>query len=382
MLWSSVIIPPPPRHGTPRMSGVTEWKNAVFLWVNVDEGGGYTNLFEGSVAAGRGGDLANLVADDSPQAMHATSGEARNAARDLSSDVKPENTASVNLGVDINGQPSRAPSTRPEPGGGSSHSGEPLDRPGVGDGGVGRRPAELRMTWYAGGRVTAESALVRRLLEGRFKGETCGYGAADGTAVSAAVSGGSSSGGGAPASAWVSSEDMVGGTLGSIVDDGASNRAISSSHGDKGGITGASGPTSSSVVGGTTHPLTAQSPTVSEPGKPPAAAVTPASAATNIGTIAGDSPTDDERVPSEGGNGGGSSNDSDREDAVLLFCRLPKEPYVFCGRLGYDKHWPCERPVRFVWRLLDAERLAQYPDFAAIVKAAGVTAAASAAEKS
>ncbi|CAN0311623.1 unnamed protein product, partial [Scytosiphon promiscuus] len=57
-------------------------------------------------------------------------------------------------------------------------------------------------------------------------------------------------------------------------------------------------------------------------------------------------------------------------DAVLLFCRLPSEPYVFCGRLGYSKHWSAERPVRFVWRLLDAVGLAACPDFRAIVEAA------------
>ena len=76
------------------------------------------------------------------------------------------------------------------------------------------------------------------------------------------------------------------------------------------------------------------------------------------------------RSPDGGGGGGGGGDDDD--DAVLLFCRLPNEPYVFCGRLGYSKHSAGERPIRFVWRLLDADRLAGLPDFEAVVEVAGV----------
>ena len=38
---------------------------------------------------------------------------------------------------------------------------------------------------------------------------------------------------------------------------------------------------------------------------------------------------------------------------VLLFCRLPQEEYVYCGKLGYCRHSATSRPMKFVWRLLD-----------------------------
>ena len=48
-------------------------------------------------------------------------------------------------------------------------------------------------------------------------------------------------------------------------------------------------------------------------------------------------------------------------DAVLLFCRVEKEgrkePYVCCGKLGYVSHVPRRQPLKFVWRLEDAEGL-------------------------
>lgn len=46
-----------------------------------------------------------------------------------------------------------------------------------------------------------------------------------------------------------------------------------------------------------------------------------------------------------------------RRDTLLLFCRLPGEPYVCCGRLAYVAHEPSSSPLRFVWTLLDAEKL-------------------------
>lgn len=42
-------------------------------------------------------------------------------------------------------------------------------------------------------------------------------------------------------------------------------------------------------------------------------------------------------------------------DAVMLFCRLPDEPYVCCGRLklaGYDVQ---QKPLRFLWMLEDLD---------------------------
>jgi hypothetical protein len=46
-----------------------------------------------------------------------------------------------------------------------------------------------------------------------------------------------------------------------------------------------------------------------------------------------------------------------RRDTLLLFCRLPAEPYVCCGRLAYVSHEPSSSPLRFVWSLLDADQL-------------------------
>ena len=62
------------------------------------------------------------------------------------------------------------------------------------------------------------------------------------------------------------------------------------------------------------------------------------------------------------GDGGGS------KDTVLLFCRGLNdrggyEPYVCCGRLGYVSHVPGIQPLKFVWRLLDADGLKGMPDF-------------------
>ena len=52
---------------------------------------------------------------------------------------------------------------------------------------------------------------------------------------------------------------------------------------------------------------------------------------------------------------------------VLLFCRLPGEPYVCCGRLGYVSHNPGRRPIKFVWALRDFERLRGSEHFQALL---------------
>jgi len=38
---------------------------------------------------------------------------------------------------------------------------------------------------------------------------------------------------------------------------------------------------------------------------------------------------------------------------VVLWCRLPGQPYVFCGRLRYVSHDDTVRPIAFVWQLQD-----------------------------
>lgn len=52
-----------------RMSGITEWKNAIFLWVNVgDKGGDYTNLFERTVVDdGNGAYNCDASGNSAPQ---------------------------------------------------------------------------------------------------------------------------------------------------------------------------------------------------------------------------------------------------------------------------------------------------------------------------
>ena len=62
-------------------------------------------------------------------------------------------------------------------------------------------------------------------------------------------------------------------------------------------------------------------------------------------------------APADEGEGGGSSSSSSAAEPVLLFCRLPGEPYVCCGRLSYVSHVPRRQPLKFVWRLLDEPRL-------------------------
>ena len=52
---------------------------------------------------------------------------------------------------------------------------------------------------------------------------------------------------------------------------------------------------------------------------------------------------------------------------VLLFCRLPGEPYVCCGRLGYVSHNPGRRPIKFVWALRDVDRLRGSEHFQALL---------------
>lgn len=56
---------------------------------------------------------------------------------------------------------------------------------------------------------------------------------------------------------------------------------------------------------------------------------------------------------------------------VVLWCRLPGEPYVFCGRLHYVTHDETKSPLRFVWELADFDLLTSGKRVAA-AKAGGV----------
>eukprot|EP00808_Paulinella_micropora_P005898 g53397.t1 len=71
------------------------------------------------------------------------------------------------------------------------------------------------------------------------------------------------------------------------------------------------------------------------------------------------------REPSASSSSPVSSLDSDK---VLLFCRLPKRPYVYCGELEYVEHSPASRPMRVIWKLKDFDVLATRPLFKRIVR--------------
>ena len=51
-----------------------------------------------------------------------------------------------------------------------------------------------------------------------------------------------------------------------------------------------------------------------------------------------------------------------------MFCRLPKQGYVYCGELGYRGHNADRFPMKFVWQLLDADNLKKNEEFKAIIK--------------
>eukprot|EP00457_Paulinella_chromatophora_P006091 gb/GEZN01006109.1/.p1 GENE.gb/GEZN01006109.1/~~gb/GEZN01006109.1/.p1 ORF type:complete len:335 (-),score=66.59 gb/GEZN01006109.1/:170-1174(-) len=53
---------------------------------------------------------------------------------------------------------------------------------------------------------------------------------------------------------------------------------------------------------------------------------------------------------------------------VLLFCRLPKQPYVYCGELRYVEHAATSRPMRVIWELKDFHTLVKCPLFQRILK--------------
>lgn len=314
------------------MSGVTEWKNAVFLWVNVGEGGGYTNLFEGSMAgAGRDNAPSPVPKRSTGQAKARVWEDSKHAVQqDASAAAAPDHP--------------RAPSRPLTHNFGNGKNGRVTDAtvngPGSEEDGC---SAELKMTWYAGGRMTAESALIRRLLQGSDSGSAVGV-----------------NGGAATVTVRLSDDARVP-EMNPVKEERK--------------------PTAAAV--GVAKSATVTLPKLAQPGNGPDAQVKDdvmeSKAVTGAAAAAATAAADDDGCDpptSVVSAVDPSIGDGLCEDAVLLFCRLPKEPYVFCGRLRYAEHWPGERPVRFVWRLSDAGRLAGCPDFGAIVEAAGVEAAA------
>ena len=52
---------------------------------------------------------------------------------------------------------------------------------------------------------------------------------------------------------------------------------------------------------------------------------------------------------------------------ILLFCRLPDEPYVGCGRLALRAVDLGVRPLRFLWQLCHIDELRRAPTFLRLV---------------
>ncbi|CAM9497969.1 unnamed protein product [Ectocarpus fasciculatus] len=368
-----------------RMSGVTEWKNAVFLWVNVDGGTGYTNLFEedallevahDAAESSKSGDYA---ADKSRPAAPVSGSKKQVTGKASDNQVQHDHEARV---MGTAGAATAAACRRPTSprsvtasrirGGSGVMAGndDTTDISGFA-GDAGRDDAVcrdgggatcgsstgLRMTWFAGGRMTAESALIQRLLAGRDPPVTEDQ---PSEAVDAEASSATTMSVTAPAACgklFEPQRDDAGSavklpetaTTTSKVGEMSSGTAHAPCPKPQAGVEGLE----AQSAGETRRAVTVSTAAVGEHGA-------------LEGPISGASASAGDGVDGGGGKSG---------DVVLLFCRLPNEPYVFCGRLGYSKHWAGERPVRFVWQLLDAAGLTKRPDFKAILEAAGIGSA-------
>lgn len=365
------------------MSGVTEWKNAVFLWVNVDGGTGYTNLFEEDKLPEAADDAESTksgddVADKSRREVPVTGSEKQEVVGVADNQLQRDQEAGAETPAACRCSTSPRSVTASSLRGGNGIMAGNDDTAAVGnfaaagrrdnavwrdgDGATCGRSAGLRMTWFAGGRMTAESALIQRLLAGGDPPETEGQ---PREAVDTGASSDPTMSARAPAACGQDFEPN-GDDAGPAVKMPVTTTTISKGVGEmSSGTTDAPCPKPQADVEG----LEAQPGEIS--GGETRRAVTLSTAAvgehgTLEGPILGALASAGDGVEGGGGKSG---------DVVLLFCRLPNEPYVFCGRLGYSKHWAAERPVRFVWRLLDAAGLTKRPDFKAILEAAGIGSA-------
>jgi len=63
-----------------------------------------------------------------------------------------------------------------------------------------------------------------------------------------------------------------------------------------------------------------------------------------------------------------ASEERDSSDGIILWCRRydaskkSHTPYVCLGRLSYRSHEPGSRPLKFVWNLMDYDRLVNHKD--------------------
>lgn len=326
-----------------RMSGVVEWKNSIFLWVNVDEGGGgYTNLFEIDRATAAGKESAppkgipssrnpsSTGAPSPPEfpALHRSSpcgSEGKSAGDGDGGRGLTRSTAAWSAGK-IHGKNAV-----------SGRTAQP---------GSTTRCENFRMTWFAGKRLTAESPLIRRLIDAgstaieKVKGEA--------------------------------SDRQLNVTASSAAYQLPTVPKTDRSYKEPGDPLRESTPAVSNAAAISTEGVARTLPSFARSRGDSKDASANGSTGAQANEIALSGSVDD--TVTEAPTPMSSSAEGDDGDIVLLFCRLPGEPYVFCGRLGYAAHWPDERPVRFAWRLLDSRGLKDSPDFRAITDAAGAEA--------
>lgn len=69
-----------------------------------------------------------------------------------------------------------------------------------------------------------------------------------------------------------------------------------------------------------------------------------------------------------------AETETDGAADMLLFCRLPNEPYVGCGRLALRAVDLSARPLRFLWQLCDFDALQQTEGFVNLVPDAAPSA--------
>ena len=303
------------------MSGLTEWKNAVFLWVNVGKGGGYTNIFQGnSICAGRANDQGSAC--EKRCAL-----DSKNGATPVGEVNDGQGNRERDNGVNSYPPGTSSESRRETSTSNVSVAGGLDAQGGLHDNGH----SVLRMTWYASARMTPESTLIQRLLKSkRVSGRRADVVSFDAPATIPEDSKASTNTGWARTGSSQTTEPAADGQTKSPKDYSDATEYVA--------------------------------PAIERVSEAPAELIITGDRAADAREAQKASPED-------------ASNGRDDDDDVLLFCRLANEPYVFCGRLQCEKYWPTERPMRFTWRLLDAERLARYPDFAAIVDAAAVPGA-------
>ncbi|CAM9428705.1 unnamed protein product, partial [Discosporangium mesarthrocarpum] len=148
-----------------RYSGVTEWRNATFLWVNIG-GNDYTNLFRQELRLeGRGGGHhLGGRSDERKKTPGSPTPHVRPPPPTCSLSCQP--SSGGGSGGSSAPEPFKPGMDSGKPGGGGSSS---LDSDGGGDdrmneGRNGGGGAIIKVTWFAGSRMTEESPAIARML--------------------------------------------------------------------------------------------------------------------------------------------------------------------------------------------------------------------------